>query len=120
MTSTASPGARLWGNLREALHDYRLGPVAGDRKRPVIQGVNSRGELVDGMTLDGFLAQVGRILQASGRVYALGDATYYESDDAHQTRLDLLATQGKAEAVAVGLLERFSTRCSTACRVRYV
>ncbi|MEO7130900.1 MAG: hypothetical protein ABIZ07_05950, partial [Dermatophilaceae bacterium] len=104
MATTASPGKRLWDNLREALHAYRLGLVTGDRTRPIIYGVNGRGELVEGMTLDGFLAQAGRILADSGRVYAFEDTICYESDPANHAQLILLATQGKAEPNAVGIL----------------
>jgi len=101
MAATASPGKRQWDILREALHAFRLGPVVGHRTRPIIRGVNGRGELVDGMTLDGFLAQVGRILVDSGRVYAFEDTICYETDPADHPQLVLLATQGKAETNAV-------------------
>lgn len=104
MATIASRGKMLWDILREALRDYRLGPVAGDRTRPVIHGVNARGELVDGMTLDGFLAQAGRILKDSGRIYAFEDTVCYETDPADHPQLILLATQGKAETNAVGNL----------------
>lgn len=104
MAATASSGKRQWDILREALHALRLGPVVGHRTRPIISGVNGRGELVEGMTFDGFLAQAGRILVDSGRVYAFEDTICYEFDPAGQPRLTLLATQARAEPYTVSIL----------------
>ncbi|WZO96109.1 hypothetical protein EP7_003091 [Isosphaeraceae bacterium EP7] len=104
MATTDSPGKSLWDKLRKALHAFRLGPVVGDRTRPVIHGVNGRGELIDGMTVDGFLAQAGRILADSGRVYDFEGTICYESAQGDHAQLMPLATQGKAEPHAAGIL----------------
>ena len=58
---------------RQPARPIRLGPVVGDRTRQIIWGVTPEGAFVDGMTLDGFLAQAGQILADSGRLYKFGN-----------------------------------------------
>ena len=104
MASQASPGQMLASMLFDSLHAYQIGPVVGDHARQIIWGVTPDGSFVDGMTLDGFLAQAGQILRDSGRLYKFGNTIVYETDAPGDQRLTTLAVQHRAEPNAAPIL----------------
>jgi len=114
MPSERSPGQVLAEMLSDNLAAYRMGPVVGDRERRVILGVTPDGSFVDGMTLDGFIAQGGRMLLDSGRVYRFGNTVVYETNELNDPRLTTLAVQHRAEpAAAPTLANLFGVGCQT-------
>ena len=80
MAPLQSPGQILAAQLSDSLSAYQLGPLVGDHSRQIVWGVTPDGSFVDGMTLDGFLAQAGQIFLNSGRIYVYGNSTVYEAD----------------------------------------
>ena len=85
---------------RRNLKAYQIGSVFGDHERQIIWGVTPDGSFVDGMTLDGFIAQAIQLLINSGRVYRYGNTTVYEADAPGDQRLTTLAVQHRAEPIA--------------------
>jgi hypothetical protein len=90
--------------LTDALHAYQIVPVVGDHARQIIWGVTSKGELVDGQTLDNFLAQARQILAESGRLYKFGNTLAFETDAPGDQELKTLAVQHRAETNAAAIL----------------
>src|SRR4051794_15180346 len=104
MPALASPGQRLAVTLRDSLRAYRLGPTIRDRERRVIWGGTPPGELLDGMTGDGFVAQASSVFLGSERIYRFGNTTCFEIREAEEPRLVLLGTQHRAEPHAANVL----------------
>src|SRR5437016_3882554 len=100
MASQASPGQMLASMLFDSLKAYQIGPVLGDHTRQIIWGTTPDGSFVDGMTLDGFIAQAIQILINSGRVYRYGNTIVYETDAPGDQRLTTMAVQHRAEPIA--------------------
>jgi hypothetical protein len=105
MPNTISLAKLQADRLRDALHDYRIGPVSCDRERAVIWGVTDKGVFVDGMTADAFLARAGTILTESGRVYTYGNSIVYEVPRDGDGALATLSVEGRAEPGAAHVLE---------------
>ncbi len=97
MASQASPGQMLASMLFDNLKAYQIGPAFGDHARQIVWGVTPDGSFVDGMTLDGFIAQAGQIFRNSGRIYVYGNSTVYEADGPGGRRLTTLSVQHRAE-----------------------
>lgn len=107
MTAIASRGKILSDQLRESLRIVQRGPVSSDRNRPIIWGITHYGAFVHDMTIDGFLAQSGRILNECGYFYRWEDTLVYEYREPDHERLLLLATQTKAEPCAGAIVANF-------------
>jgi hypothetical protein len=104
MTNAMSRGKMLWHTFQENLKIFQRGPVVGGRNRPIIWGVTHQGVLVDGMTLEGFLSQAGRVLCDSRRVYCFENSLVYEFREGEIQRLVLLASPCRAEPSATSIL----------------
>jgi hypothetical protein len=104
MRTPASLGKVLEGRLRTHLRAVQNGPTDPGHERPIIEGVTRAGVCINGLTLDGFLAQAGRILIDSGRVYRWQDTLVYEFSEPDNQELQLLCVRGRAESHAGNLL----------------
>ena len=104
MATQFTPGQILAKMLSDSLSSYQLGSVVGDHPRSIIWGVTPKGSFVDGMTLDGFLANGVQILQSTDRVYRYGNSVVYETDESSDQRLTTLAVQHRAEPNAANIL----------------
>lgn len=104
MPTLTSRGKRLWDTFHENLQAYRRGPVPGGATRPVLYGVTARGTFVGGMTLDAFLAQAGKVLLDSARVYRWEDTLCLEAQEPDDRRLLVLASRQRPEPHAASLL----------------
>jgi hypothetical protein len=104
MTAPASPGKIFEDHLRAHLRALRHGPGATGRARPILWGITGSGAFVGGMTLAAFLAQAGRILADSGRVYRWEDTIVFEFREPEDQQLLLLGARGKAQPHAASVL----------------
>src|SRR5687768_13809717 len=104
MTDSPSRGKALWDALRDGLRAYRRGPLPAGRGRPILWGVTHYGLFVGGMTMDAFLAQAGKVLLDSGRLYRWEDTLVFEFREADAARLLVLASRCRAEPGAAGVL----------------
>jgi hypothetical protein len=104
MTNTTTRGKQLQDKLNARLHALQHGPAANERKRPVLWGVTGDGTLVGGRTLDSFLAEAGRILIESARVYRWENTVVYDFREPEDQHLLILSVRGKAEPQAASVL----------------
>jgi hypothetical protein len=102
MTYQTSPGNQIAEALDQALLQYQFG--AAGSAAAVIMGVTADAKLVDGLTVEAFLALAGDLLVQSGRVFRFGDDVVYESHlEAHRS-LKPLASAHQVEPAASALL----------------
>ena len=108
MPRSPSYAHSLVQQLDHALAALRRGHF-GDPARVVIDGVTSRGQFVDGMTVDGFIHRAVEALIGTGRFYRYADTIVAEVLDDHgvPTGLRTLAVQGQAEPHAAAVLANF-------------
>src|SRR5262245_61012929 len=104
MTRKCSSGKILHARLRDSLRIIERGLVPAGRSRAIITGVTHVGKLVDGMTLDQFIAQGVKILVQSALVYCFESGLVMEFNPAGEPQLLPLAHQARAEAGAPSLL----------------
>jgi hypothetical protein len=104
MATYTSRGKTLWDTFRDNLRAYQFGPAAGSGTRQIIWGVSAKGTFVGGMTADAFIAQAGKVLLDSGRVYRWENTLCFEVDEDDDKRLVILAGRHKAEPHAGALL----------------
>ncbi|MBL8798907.1 MAG: hypothetical protein JNM56_33795 [Planctomycetia bacterium] len=103
MSDRRSHGKTMWDRLNATLRQLRCGSTS-TRSRQIIWGVTPQGHCVGGMTVDGFLAQVAKILVDSRRVYRWGNSILYEVAGGDGSWLLPLANEYKAETAAASRL----------------
>jgi hypothetical protein len=103
MRNPPSRGKLVEDGLRAHLRAVQNGPADPGHERPIIEGVSPGGVCV-GVTLDNFMAQAGRILIDSGRVFRWQGTLVYEFREPDNQELQLLCVRGRAEPHAASLL----------------
>jgi hypothetical protein len=102
MSMDNSRGEQLCDDLFEALRELRVDPT-GDGPT-LVEGVTSRGELIDGQTMGGFLHDAGEALSGSGRVYVMDGSVMFELLQEADRGLVQIATASHVETCAPALL----------------
>jgi hypothetical protein len=109
MSTISSRGEQLCDDLFAALRELCVGPTGTGLT--LIQGVISRGDLVDGQTMAGFFHDAGEALRASGRVYAMDDSVMYEQRGENGHALVQIASASRVESCAPALLTNVIAAC---------
>jgi hypothetical protein len=121
MSTTPTRGEQLCDDLFQTLRELRVDPT-GDGPT-LVQGVTSRGELIDGQTMGGFVHDAGEALSGSGRVYFMDGSLMYEVGHEGDRWLVQIATASHVETCAPALLANViaattqSQRGETQCTV---
>src|SRR5262249_47181036 len=104
MTASASRGKLLQDIFLDNLRALQRGFTAAYRERPIIWNVSSTGTFVGGLTPGIVLAEAGRILRDSRKVYRWENSLVYEFGEQDNHRLRPLCVDGEPVAHAASTL----------------